>query len=329
MKPEQNLAIERAVAILARGGLVAFPTETVYGLGAAAGNPQAVRRVFAVKRRPAAHPLIVHISNSSELGRVAREVPPVAERLAARFWPGPLTLILPRGSEVPLEVTGGQETVAVRVPNHPVALALLAEFGAGIAAPSANRFGAVSPTRAEHVRTDLGSDVDLVLDGGPCAVGLESTIVDVSRGAARLLRPGGVAVEALEAELGERLQVAGDSSVRAPGQLESHYATRAKLMLATPAELVARTAALSEAGAKVAVLAPIGTEVPSVATSILVPAHASGYAHLLYESLRELDSRGVDAILVVAPNTEGLGLAVVDRLSRAAAPRPGDTREER
>jgi L-threonylcarbamoyladenylate synthase len=321
VNPDQDPLIERAVAILRRGGLVAFPTETVYGLGAAAASAEAVRRVFAVKRRPSAHPLIVHIPNYSELARIARQVPKVAERLAARFWPGPLTLILPRGPEVPLEVTGGQETVAVRVPSHPVALALLSRFGAGVAAPSANRFGAVSPTRAEHVRADLGGDVDLVLDGGPCSVGLESTIVDVSRGAARLLRPGGVALEAIEAELGEHLDAAPDTSVRAPGQLESHYATRAKLLIAAANELGARTTELTESGAQVGVLAPIGTEIPSATTSILVPSHARGYAQVLYESLRELDARGVDVIVVVAPEKEGLGLAVADRLSRAAAPR--------
>lgn len=323
MSAAPNPLLDEAVAILARGGLVAFPTETVYGLGADARNPAAVRRIFAVKQRPAAHPLIVHIAGVSELASVAGQVSERAARLAERFWPGPLTLIVPRGQRVPLEVTGGQETVALRVPQHPLALALLARFGGGIAAPSANRFGAVSPTRADHVRRDLGDEVELVLDGGPCEIGLESTIVDVSRGRARLLRPGGVPVEAIEAELGEPLETSGDDAVRAPGQLPSHYAPRAQLFCVSGAELAPRAALLmAERGGRLGVLAPHGTAVPAgVAASLLVPADPRGYAHALYDSLRALDDRRLDAILVVAPPEQGLGLAVADRLSRAAAPR--------
>jgi len=316
--------IAEAVAILARGGLVAFPTETVYGLGADARNPAAIQRLFAVKRRPTEHPLIVHIGSLSELSDVARHVPELARRLAARFWPGPLTLILPRGERVPLDVTGGQDTVAVRVPQHPLALALLARFGAGIAAPSANRFGAVSPTRAEHVRRDLGGDVDLVLDGGACEVGLESTIVDVSRGYAQLLRPGGVSVEAIEAELGEPLERDAEIVVRAPGQLASHYATRAELFVVSPAELESRAAPHLARGARLGVLAPAGTAIPEVHARLFVAPDPAGYARALYESLRALDDQGVEVILVVAPSKQGLGLAVADRLSRSAAPR-GET----
>jgi L-threonylcarbamoyladenylate synthase len=317
----ESSELAQAIAILGRGGLVAFPTETVYGLGADARNPAAVRRIFAVKGRPAAHPLIVHIGDASELADVARHLPAVATRLAARFWPGPLTLVVPRGERVPLEVTGGQETVAVRVPQHPLALALLARFGAGIAAPSANRFGAVSPTRAEHVRRDLGGDVELVLDGGACEVGLESTIVDVSRGYARLLRPGGVPVEAIEAELGGPLERDAEVVVRAPGQLASHYATRAQLSVVSSSELESRAATLSASGARIGVLAPTGTPIPRAYAHLLVASDPAGYARALYESLRALDDRGVDAILVVAPAQQGLGLAVADRLCRAAAPR--------
>lgn len=319
--PQQHAQLAEAVAVLSRGGLVAFPTETVYGLGADARNADAVRRIFAVKRRPSAHPLIVHIGSLSELSSVARQVPALALRLAVRFWPGPLTLIVPRGEGVPLEVTGGQETVAVRVPQHPLALELLHRFGAGVAAPSANRFGAVSPTRAEHVRQDLGDEVDLLLDGGPCEVGLESTIIDVSRGYPQLLRPGGVPVEAIEAELGEAVVRDAEATVRAPGQLASHYATRAELRVVAPGELEARAATLLERGLRVAVLAPAGTAIPRVHESLFVPADPAGYARALYESLRALDDRGVDAILAIAPATHGLGLAVSDRLSRAAAPR--------
>ena len=186
-----------AVAVLRRGGLVAFPTETVYGLGADAANPAAVGRIFAVKGRPRSHPVIVHLAEATAVKAWAADVPPDAWALAEAFWPGPLTLILPRADHVPDAVTGGAATVGLRVPNQPLALELLSAFGSGIAAPSANRFGRVSPTTAAHVRADLGTAVDLVLDGGPCAVGVESTIVDLSRGAPRVLRLGGLSVDAL------------------------------------------------------------------------------------------------------------------------------------
>src|SRR5882672_4965562 len=179
----QSVPIRDAVAILRRGGLVAFPTETVYGLGADASSPAAVARIYEVKGRPAGHPLIVHIGDIGELDRWARDVPEAAIRLAAPFWPGPLTLVLRRAPGVADQLTGGQDTIGLRIPGHPIALQLLREFGGGIAAPSANRFGRISPTTAEHVRGDLGSEVDLVLDGGTCEIGIESTIVDLSRGA--------------------------------------------------------------------------------------------------------------------------------------------------
>jgi L-threonylcarbamoyladenylate synthase len=313
--------IDEAVARLRNGGLVAFPTETVYGLGADAGNPAAIRRIFQVKGRPTNHPLIVHIGSASELVTVARHVPPAAAHLAARFWPGALTLILPRAERISREVTGGQDTVAVRVPQHPLALQLLKSFAAGVAAPSANRFGAVSPTCAEHVRRDLGADVDLVLDGGPCEIGVESTIVDLSREHAYLLRPGGVPVEAIEDALGSQLLIESQGAVRAPGQLPSHYAPRAALLVLPAAELAPRAAALMASGARVGVLAPEGTRVPRVHASLLVSEQPSGYARALYASLRDLDARGVDAILVVAPSEHGVGRAVIDRLRRAAAPR--------
>ena len=219
-------AIRDAAAILRRGGLVAFPTETVYGLGADASNPAAVARIYAVKGRPPNHPVIVHIGESGQWARWAREFPEHAAKLAARFWPGPLTLVLRRASGVGDYLTGGQETIGLRVPGHPIALELLREFRGGIAAPSANRFGRVSPTSAEHVRSDLGSDVDLILDGGACEIGIESTIVDVSRGRPVVLRPGRISEDDIASALGFPPARRDPGAPRAPGALPSHYAPR-------------------------------------------------------------------------------------------------------
>ncbi|MFO7180388.1 MAG: L-threonylcarbamoyladenylate synthase [Pseudomonadota bacterium] len=314
--------IERAVSVLKSGGLVAFPTETVYGLGADATNPDAVRRIFEAKGRPASHPLIVHVADAGALVDLARDVPPAATALAERFWPGPLTLVLERSARVLREVTGGQPTVAIRVPAHPVALALLRAFGGPVAAPSANRFGAVSPTTAEHVRRDLGARVDLVLEGGPAEVGLESTIVDVTSDPPRILRPGGIPNEAVAAALGlaEDALGLGASGVRAPGMLPSHYAPRAKLVLTTPEELTARAGELGRAGLRVGVFAPGIANVPGASALIPAPAEPEAYARALYASLRELDE-AADVILVVPPKERGIGVAVLDRLRRAAAPR--------
>ncbi|HZI11045.1 MAG TPA: L-threonylcarbamoyladenylate synthase, partial [Myxococcus sp.] len=214
--------LERAVDLLRHGGVIALPTETVYGLAANAEDELAVRRVFAIKGRPATHPLIVHIPGVEHLASWAREVPEAAHRLASAFWPGPLTLVLPRTPRATDAVTGGQDTVALRVPGHPVALEVLRRLGGGLAAPSANRFGRVSPTMAEHVRQDLGGDVDLVLDGGPCTVGVESTIVDLSSDAPAILRPGGLAAEEVERVLGRPVPVRTESKVRVSGSLASH-----------------------------------------------------------------------------------------------------------
>jgi len=210
------------VAVLRRGGLVAFPTETVYGLGADASNPAAVARIYQVKGRPAGHPVIVHIGDVGQLARWAREIPGSATKLAARFWPGPLTLVLKRAPGVGSQLTGAQETIGLRIPGHPVALQLLREFGGGIAAPSANRFGRISPTTAEHVRRDLGSEVDLVLDGGACEIGIESTIVDLSRGRPMLLRPGRTVAGDIAATLGIAPLSRDSDAPRAPGMLVSH-----------------------------------------------------------------------------------------------------------
>jgi L-threonylcarbamoyladenylate synthase len=294
----------RAAELLRAGKLVAFPTETVYGLGADAMNEEAVRRLFEVKGRPLGHPLIVHLAGAGAIARWSDQGSELAGTLAGRFWPGPLTLILRKSPAVSPRVTGGQDTVGLRVPAHPLALAMLGEFGGGVAAPSANRFGRVSPTTAEHVRQDLGSDLDFILDGGPCSVGVESTILDLSGDAPEILRPGGVTPEEIEAVIGRPVGRRGASGVRAPGQFESHYAPRARVIVVEPDDLAAQASLWRSKGARVHVL-----ERPA--------------ARDLYARLREADAAGAEVILVGAPPETGLGLAVADRLRKAAGPRPG------
>ena len=321
--PEQPTpeALRRTVELLRRGGLVGLPTETVYGLAADAENELAVRRIFAVKGRPSTHPLIVHLGSAEAVADWVQSVPAEAEALARAFWPGPLTLVLPRSRRASDAVTGGQGTVAVRVPAHPVALSVLRAFGGGLAAPSANRFGRVSPTQASHVVSDLGPDVDLVLDGGRCSVGVESTIVDLSSGAPAVLRPGGVSLEALERVLGRRPALRPAGEVRAPGMLPSHYAPRAGLALAPRAEAVDLAARLGREGRRVALCGPAGMAVPRGVVHLDAPEDVPELARALYELLRSVDAAGVDVAVVVVPEAEGLGLAVLDRLRRAAAPR--------
>lgn len=248
--------IEKAAGVLRAGGLVAFPTETVYGLGANAEDSAAVGRIFQVKGRPPSHPLIVHIGGAELLDDWVQDVPATARLLAEHFWPGPLTLVLRRGRRVPLEATGGLQTVAVRVPDHPVALGLLSIFGGGVTAPSANRFGSVSPTTADHVRAEFGDAVDFLLDGGPCQVGVESTIVDATGDAPSILRPGGVTREDLEAVLGCPLAIPSTSPVRVPGQHPSHYAPRARVVLVEPEKVVAEAELAQELGHQVGVFLP-------------------------------------------------------------------------
>ncbi len=315
--------IELAARVLRAGGLVAFPTETVYGLGANAEDAGAVARIFAVKGRPCTHPLIVHIGSADQLQDWAADVPEPARLLAGRFWPGPLTLVLWRSSRVPFAVTGGLETVALRVPGHPVARALLSAFAGGVAAPSANRFGSVSPTTARHVREDLGTAVDFVLDGGPCQVGVESTIVDVTGEQPAILRPGGVAREDLERALGHSMPVRSKSPIRAPGQHPSHYAPRARVLLVEPGEVVGEAQRLQAQGCRVGVLLPPALEHSSGAghVRLLVPESMAEYARRIYELLREFDRRDCDVIVASLPSGEGLGLAIADRLRRAAGPR--------
>lgn len=317
MSPEVELAVE----VLRQGGLIGLPTETVYGLGADAANELAVRRIFAVKGRPSTHPLIVHVASTGRAREWALELGQHGEALAHAFWPGPLTLIVKRNARASDAVTGGQATVGLRVPAHPLALELLTEFGGGIAAPSANKFGRVSPTTAEHVRQELGAEVDLVLDGGPSHVGVESTIIDVTGAHPRLLRPGGIGREAIESILGLPLVLDTHATdVRAPGMLESHYAPRAGLWLVPAAELAAEAARRRDEGRRVVVLAPAALPMPAGVQHLVVPADDAGLARVLYARLREADTLG-DLILAAPPPDAGLGLAVGDRLRRASAPR--------
>jgi L-threonylcarbamoyladenylate synthase len=320
-EPPSEDVLRRAVELLRSGGLLGLPTETVYGLAADAENELAVRRIFAVKGRPSTHPLIVHLGSADSVGAWVTRLTSDAETLAAAFWPGPLTLVLPRSSRASNAVTGGQGTVAVRVPAHPVALAVLRAFGGGLAAPSANHFGRVSPTRAADVVADLGTEVDLVLDGGPCSVGVESTIVDLSGEAPALLRPGGVTREALEGVLGRGVDIRVTDEVRAPGMLPSHYAPRAGLVLATRAEASTRAAGLVREGRQVALCGPAGLEVPPGVVHLPAPEDVPELARSLYALLRAVDAARVDVAVVVVPDEGGLGLAVLDRLRRAAAPR--------
>jgi L-threonylcarbamoyladenylate synthase len=311
-------AIERAVALLEAGELVAFPTETVYGLGADAENPAAVARIFAAKGRPATHPLIVHFSSFAAARAWAAEVPAAALRLAEAFWPGPLTLVLPKSARVPAAVTGGQPTVALRSPAHPVARALLAAFGRGIAAPSANRYGRISPTRAADVREELGDRVALVLDGGDCEVGLESTIVACLDGHVTLLRPGSISRSQVEDVVG-RVEEPGADAPRAPGSDRSHYAPGTPLAIMTPAELRGAVAGALARGERVAVLARAAPFLVSDGVAWRrMPEAPAAYGKLLYAALRALDAAGADRILVEAVPAGEPWAAVADRLARAA-----------
>ena len=317
-----------AAARLAAGEVVAFPTETVYGLGADATNPAAVKRIFALKGRPSDHPLIVHFADPARLTEWATFVPSPARDLARRFWPGPLTIILRKSSRVPPEVTGGQETVGLRCPSHPVARTLLEEFarvGSGlVAAPSANRFGHVSPTSAAHVRAEFGDTVPVV-EGGECEVGLESTIVDLSREHPVLLRPGGIARADIAATLGGHLLDRDAGAPRASGTLAAHYAPQTPLRLL---EAAAFEAALAKGAGDVAAMG-VGRSAPRHAIALWIPGaiDPSRYAHDLYANLRALDASGARTIVVEAPPRTPPWEAVNDRLARAAAGSIGEDDE--
>jgi len=320
--------VDDAVRTLRRGGLVAFPTETVYGLGADASNAAALRRLYEVKARPADHPVIVHLAArptvDATVGRWGA-LTPAARALAEACWPGPLTLVLRRGPDVLDEVTGAADTVGLRVPDQPLAQRLLRAFGDGVAAPSANRFGRVSPTTAAHVRADLEGDVDLVLDGGPCRVGVESTIVDCSDGEPVVLRLGGLAPERLHTLLGSFPAVRDDGSRAAPGTRPSHYAPHAEVVVTDAGHATERAAALLATGTRVGLLAttrPAG--LPAAVAWLAAPADVDELAHQLYALLRRADDDGLDALVVVPPDPTGVGAAVVDRLTRAAATRTAE-----
>ena len=313
-------AIAQAVAVLRAGDLVAFPTETVYGLGADASNPDAVKKIYAAKGRPRNHPLIVHVASLEQVHDWAAALPVSAQMLADRYWPGPLTLILKRAVRVNDLVTGGQETVALRVPSHPVAQALLSAFGGGIAAPSANRYGRVSATTAEHVRSEFGAAVRCVLDGGASDLGIESTIVDLSGPEPVLLRPGHIRAHELEATLGQTLAPAGAASPRAPGTLAKHYAPQTPLMVMEADLLLELANTMTRQGHKVAVIARSARQpLNSALTWIAAPHAAAAYAHDLYANLRTLDAAGCSAILVEQLPVQAEWAAVQDRLMRAAA----------
>ena len=317
-----------AAEALARGHLAALPTETVYGLGARADDPHAVARVYATKGRPADHPLIAHVRDAEAAWQWASSVPDYARKLADRFWPGPLTLVLPRSSRAGDFITGGQNTVAVRVPSHPVMRAVLngladitQDRSIGIAAPSANRFGRVSPTSAEHVADELAEfldDDDVILDGGPSAVGVESTIVDCTGPAPVILRPGHVTAEDVEQTTGR--QLAQGSQVRAPGTLASHYAPEAGVvLLTTDDELRNHSANLSaQHDARTGLLALADVPTPPGLVRLSAPETPEDYARVLYAALREADALELTTVLAVLPPDEGVGSAVIDRLTRAA-----------
>jgi L-threonylcarbamoyladenylate synthase len=313
--------LEQAARLLRQGGLVAFPTETVYGLGADASNPAAVRRIFAAKGRPADHPLIVHLADASQLKGWAADVPRAAWLLAEKFWPGPLTMVLRKAPHVNELVTGGQDSIGIRVPSHPVAQQLLRAFGGGIAGPSANKFGKLSPTTAAHVAGELGDAVDMILDGGECEVGIESTIVDLTRDPPAILRPGRIGArqigDALLAQLGQDLA----DRPRVSGSLASHYAPRLPLKLVHPDLL--ENFLRQHAAIPVAVLARRGRPRNSRAALWQVaPESPQDYAHILYAVLRRLDESGCRLILVEEPPQLPEWVAVRDRLQRAATPEP-------
>ena len=311
-----DAAITRAVELLRAGELVGLPTETVYGLAADAGNAAAVRKMFAAKGRPADHPVIVHLAHAQQIRDWAIDVPPAAHALAARFWPGPMTLILKRAAHVLDAVTGGQDTVGLRVPSQPVAHALLARFGGGVAAPSANKFGRVSPTTAQHVLDEFGDAVELVLDGGACEFGIESTIVDCTGAAPRILRPGGVSTAMIAAALGELRSVnVGAAAPRVSGSLDAHYAPRTRALLVATDQIESTLRA--------------NRDKPIALLSRMSPhfaprwrweaASAAGpYAHALYATLRAMDAVGADLIVIEQPPRGADWEAVNDRLRRAA-----------
>lgn len=317
---------DKALKILQEGGLVAIPTETVYGLGADASNASAVKKIFVAKGRPKNHPLIVHIESHKQLHHWAKEIPDAAYKLAAAFWPGALTLILQKKEHVLEELTGGFDSIALRAPNHPLALELLRAFGGGIAAPSANLYGQVSPTSAQDVYEELGESVDLILDGGRCHIGIESTIVDLSQGDAKVLRPGAITQEQINAVLKSELTTTSSAKTRAQtphsGDKPSHYAPKARVILANEENLQELLEEWQDRSNKIGILLP---KVPKNAdkdlTWLAFGEDAQTQAHRLYSSLRKADHLKLDVLLVLLPKaraSKGIALAIEERLKRAS-----------
>ena len=313
--------IARAVEILRRGGLVAFPTETVYGLGADAGNADAIRRIYAAKQRPNDNPTIVHVADAQSAQRYAAAWPEHAQRLAGRFWPGPLTLVVPRSDRVVPEASAGLETVGLRCPDHPLALRLLRAFDGPVAAPSANRSTRVSPTTAQHVRDELGGSVDLILDGGPCSVGIESTVLDLSGSRPTILRPGAVTQGQIQAQIGP-VDVRSDQAlrgpVRSPGLKEMHYAPHAPAYRFSTEQL---PEVLGRAhGAAGLLIVPVIVNCDLAGRVVEMPSSPEQYARCLYSVLRETDRPPTAAIFIEMPPDEPAWAAIRDRLSRATRP---------
>lgn len=330
-------AISHAADLLRQGRLVAFPTETVYGLGADASNPNAVANIFKAKGRPVDHPLIVHIANIESLGDWASTVPEAALKLANHFWPGPLAMILNKKPEVPLAVTGGQQTVGLRMPDHPVALALLKSFGGGIAAPSANRFCRISPTLAAHVSEELSDAIDMILDGGACQVGVESTIIDLSSSKPRLLRPGHITGQEIEAVLQTKLIIppasnaapangsfaedAPSHEIRAPGMMAVHYAPTTPAIRCPTDQLPDKIRQLIADSKRIGLLSyQLKIAETSQIRVLRLPEQAGNYAQSLYAALRELDNLQLDMILIEQPPQTEPWRAINDRLGKATAP---------
>ena len=311
--------ISEAARLLIDGQLVAFPTETVYGLGADALNLSAVKRVYEAKSRPFGHPLIIHVGNSELIDEFATDIPDNARSLVARFWPGPLTLVLNASDKVPTIVTGGQETVAIRFPAHPMAIALLREFGGGIVGPSANKFGQLSPTKAADVDRDFGPEVSLILDGAACAVGIESTIIGFDGEFPVLLRPGMITKNAISMEISKEVLDAGPMSPRVSGSLPSHYAPITNLILLEAID-IPRYLKSSAALRDVALLTfePILEAHPSISKIIIAPKEPNDYAKNLYQRLRELDRVGAHLIIVETIPSADSWDGIRDRLDRAA-----------
>ena len=312
--------IARAVEILRRGGLVAFPTETVYGLGADATNPEAIGRIFAAKGRPPTNPLICHVADESMARQYARHWPAAASNIAEAFWPGPITLVVPKAASIPAEATAGRETVGLRAPNHPLALELVRAFGKPIAGPSANKSNHISPTTAQHVRDELGGSVDLVLDGGACSVGIESTVLDVSGERPVILRPGGISREQIESVIGRvdvfAGSVSGDMAASSPGQHARHYAPRTRAVRVGPGEV----GVIAAEGRGFVLLGQRSDPGKSGAIAVM-PGDPVGYARDFYSVLRRLDGLCLREIVIEMPPEEPSWEAVRDRITRATTAR--------